>query len=59
MGTPLTVVGGWLNLPSLAGALGTVGALDRWLDATLAREALRLAGHKLPVKTKFVQRADT
>jgi large subunit ribosomal protein L16 len=22
----------------------------------LAREAMRLAGHKLPVKTKFVQR---
>jgi large subunit ribosomal protein L16 len=24
----------------------------------LAREALRLAGHKLPVKTKFVLRED-
>ena len=25
----------------------------------LAREAMRLAGHKLPVKTKFVMREDT
>ena len=25
---------------------------------SLAREAMRLAGHKLPVKTKFVQRED-
>jgi large subunit ribosomal protein L16 len=25
----------------------------------LAREAMRLAGHKLPVKTKFVQREDS
>jgi large subunit ribosomal protein L16 len=25
---------------------------------TLAREAMRLAGHKLPVKTKFVMRED-
>ena len=25
----------------------------------LAREAMRLAGHKLPVKTKFVRREDT
>jgi large subunit ribosomal protein L16 len=24
----------------------------------LAREAMRLAGHKLPVKTKFVMRED-
>jgi large subunit ribosomal protein L16 len=25
----------------------------------LAREALRLAAHKLPVKTRFVQRSDS
>ena len=25
---------------------------------SLAREAMRLAGHKLPVKTKFVQREE-
>jgi large subunit ribosomal protein L16 len=25
---------------------------------SLAREAMRLAGHKLPVKTKFVMRED-
>ena len=25
----------------------------------LAREAMRLAGHKLPIKTKFVSREDT
>jgi large subunit ribosomal protein L16 len=23
-----------------------------------AREAMRLAGHKLPIKTKFIKRAD-
>jgi large subunit ribosomal protein L16 len=28
------------------------------VDADLAREAMRLAGHKLPVKTKFVGRED-
>lgn len=26
------------------------------VDETLAREAIRLAGHKLPIKTKFVKR---
>ncbi|MBT8216454.1 MAG: 50S ribosomal protein L16 [Acidimicrobiia bacterium] len=28
------------------------------VDEALAREAMRLAGHKLPVKTKFVSRED-
>ena len=28
------------------------------VDEQLAREAMRLAGHKLPVKTKFVMRED-
>ena len=28
------------------------------VDETLAREAMRLAAHKLPVKTKFVRRED-
>jgi large subunit ribosomal protein L16 len=28
------------------------------VSETLAREAMRLAGHKLPVKTKFVMRED-
>ena len=28
------------------------------VDESLAREAMRLAGHKLPVKTKFVMRED-
>ena len=28
------------------------------VDETLAREAMRLAGHKLPVRTKFVTRED-
>jgi len=28
------------------------------VDEGLAREAMRLAGHKLPVKTKFVQREE-
>ena len=49
------------------------GALDHWVavvhagriifeadgvPSATAREALRLAGHKLPIKTKFVQRED-
>src|SRR2546422_1564836 len=29
------------------------------VSEALAREAMRLAGHKLPVKTKFVQREDS
>lgn len=29
------------------------------VDEELAREAMRLAGHKLPVKVKFVHREDT
>jgi len=28
------------------------------VDETLAREATRLAGHKLPIKTKFVKRGE-
>ena len=28
------------------------------VDETIAREAMRLAGHKLPIKTKFVKKAD-
>ncbi|NNJ47376.1 MAG: 50S ribosomal protein L16, partial [Acidimicrobiia bacterium] len=28
------------------------------VDETLAREAMRLAGHKLPLRTKFVSRED-
>ena len=29
------------------------------VDESLAREAMRLAGHKLPIRTKFVTREDT
>jgi large subunit ribosomal protein L16 len=29
------------------------------VDEELAKEAMRLAGHKLPVRTKFVKREDT
>ncbi len=29
------------------------------VDEPLAREAMRLAGHKLPIRTKFVTREDT
>ena len=28
------------------------------VDETIAREAMRLAGHKLPMKTKFVKKVD-
>ena len=39
----LTVVGGWLNLPSLASAVGPVGALDRWLDPVVGAPSAALA----------------
>ncbi|GJG88661.1 NADH-quinone oxidoreductase subunit L [Gemmatimonadetes bacterium T265] len=39
----LTVVGGWLNLPSLAGALGPLGALDRWLEPVVGAPSAALA----------------
>ncbi len=29
------------------------------IDETTAKEAMRLAGHKLPIKTKFVKKSDT
>ncbi len=39
----LTVVGGWLNLPSIASAVGPVGALDRWLDPVVGTASASLA----------------
>ena len=38
--------------------LGRAEALARQRAEKEAREAMRLAGHKLPVKTKFVMRED-
>ena len=38
------------------GDAARIQALSRQGPEELAREALRLAGHKLPVKTKFVMR---
>ena len=29
------------------------------IDESVAKEAMRLAGHKLPIKTKFVRKSDT
>ena len=29
------------------------------IDEATAKEAMRLAGHKLPIKTKFVKKSDT
>ncbi len=40
----LTVVGGWLNLPTLL-PLGPTELLTHWLDPVTAASALRLAGH--------------
>ncbi len=40
----LTVVGGWLNLPALFGGLGSVGALDRWLEPVVGAPSAALAG---------------
>jgi NADH-quinone oxidoreductase subunit L len=39
----LSVVGGWLNVPPLLGALGPVGLLDRWLHPVVAAPAAALA----------------
>ena len=41
----LTVVGGWLNLPTLASAVGPVGALDRWLDPVVGVPSAALAAN--------------
>jgi large subunit ribosomal protein L16 len=37
---------------------GTVMFEMKGIDVTVAREALRLAAHKLPVKTKFISREE-
>jgi len=37
---------------------GTVMFEMKGVDEEVAREAMRLAGHKLPVKTKFIRRED-
>jgi large subunit ribosomal protein L16 len=37
---------------------GTVMFEMRGIDEPTAREALRLAGHKLPIKTKFIKREE-
>ncbi len=39
----LTVVGGWLNLPTFASAIGPVGAIDRWLDPVVGTPSAALA----------------
>src|SRR6185312_5972236 len=41
----LTVVGGWLNIPSFARFLGPVGGLEHWLDPVVKESTERtLAG---------------
>jgi large subunit ribosomal protein L16 len=37
---------------------GTVMFEMKGVEESVAREAMRLAGHKLPVKTKFIRRED-
>jgi large subunit ribosomal protein L16 len=37
---------------------GTVMFEMKGIDESVAREALRLAGHKLPIKTKFIKREE-
>jgi NADH-quinone oxidoreductase subunit L len=44
----LTVVGGWLNLPEMFGALGPVGALERWLHPVVGAPAAALAAGRAP-----------
>ncbi|HEU4632045.1 MAG TPA: NADH-quinone oxidoreductase subunit L [Gemmatimonadaceae bacterium] len=45
----LSVVGGWLNLPELFGALGPVGAMEHWLEPVVAAPAAALAGGRAEV----------
>jgi NADH-quinone oxidoreductase subunit L len=41
----LSIVGGWLNLPDFASALGSVGGLERWLEPVVgAATAQTVAG---------------
>ena len=37
----LSLVGGWLNVPALLGAIGPVGVLDHWLEPVVGEAALR------------------
>ena len=38
----LTVIGGWLNIPSFAGFLGPVGRLDHWLEPVVGEATARV-----------------
>jgi NADH-quinone oxidoreductase subunit L len=51
----LSLLGGWLNLPHIAHALGPAGVLDRWLAPVVARSSETLAGghNPLPASTEY------
>jgi len=48
----LTVVGGWLNLPSFL-PLGPMAGLERWLDPVVGESALRVT-HGVPAEASMV-----
>jgi NADH-quinone oxidoreductase subunit L len=52
----LTVVGGWLNIPSFASFLGPVGGLDKWLEPVVGNATARVVGAEggLPASTEYM-----
>ena len=55
-------IGGWFLYSQISNKLNSTKpvavGLYQNVPEPLAREAMRLAGHKLPVKTKFVMREE-
>ncbi len=45
----------WLALVKPGRVMFEIGGIEE----SVAKEAMRLAGHKLPIKTKFVRKSDT
>lgn len=45
----------WVSVVKPGRVMFEIGGIDE----TTAKEAMRLAGHKLPIKTKFVKKSDT
>jgi NADH-quinone oxidoreductase subunit L len=51
----LTVVGGWLNIPSFASFLGPEGGLDKWLEPVVGTATARVIGgnHEMAASTEY------
>jgi NADH-quinone oxidoreductase subunit L len=52
----LTVVGGWLDIPSFERFLGPVQVLDRWLEPVVGRGTTRVVGgeYEMPFSTEYI-----